>query len=63
MLIHSGFISSSFVSFEKQGWIHSNPVADGWAGAVVQKPLQIQKGYVTDMAMCRVACPRLKIIP
>ena len=28
---------------EKQGRIHSNTVADGWAGAVMQKPLEIQK--------------------
>ena len=28
---------------KKQGWIHSNPVADSWAGAVMQKPLAIQK--------------------
>ena len=27
----------------KQGRIHSNPVADGWAGAVMQKPLGIKK--------------------
>ena len=27
----------------KQGWIHGNPVADGWAGAVMRKPLGIQK--------------------
>ena len=27
----------------QQGWIHDNPVADGWAGAVMQKPLVIQK--------------------
>ena len=27
----------------KQGRIHENPVADGWAGAVMQKPLGIQK--------------------
>ena len=27
----------------KQGWIHGNPVADGRAGAVMQKPLGIQK--------------------
>ena len=32
----------------KQGRIHGNPVADGWAGAVVRKPLRIQKGYGTD---------------
>ena len=32
------------VSFSlKQGWIHGNPVADGWAGAVMRKPLGIQK--------------------
>ena len=27
----------------QQGRIHGNPVADGWAGAVVRKPLVIQK--------------------
>ena len=27
----------------KQGRTHVNPVADGWAGAVLQKPLGIQK--------------------
>ena len=27
----------------KQGRIHGNPVADGWARAVMQKPLGIQK--------------------
>ena len=27
----------------KQGRIHSNPVADGWAGAVMRKPLGTQK--------------------
>ena len=26
----------------KQGRIHGNPVADGWAGAVMRKPLGIQ---------------------
>ena len=54
---------------KKQGRIHGNPVADGWAGAVMQKPLGIQKcdgstdrptDLPTDMARCRVACPRLK---
>ena len=25
----------------KQGWIHGNPVADNWAGAVMQKTLGI----------------------
>ena len=53
----------------KQGRIHGNPVADGRAGAVMRKPLEIQKcdgrtdqpNYrPTDMARCRVACPRLK---
>ena len=29
----------------KQGRIHGNPVADGWAGAVMRKPLGIQKCY------------------
>ena len=55
---------------EKQGRIHGNPVADGWAGAVMRKPLGIQKcdgrtdeptyRLPTDTARCRVACPRLK---
>ena len=27
----------------KQGRIHGNPVADGWAGAVLQKTFGIQK--------------------
>ena len=27
----------------KQGRIHGNPVADDWAGAVMRKPLEIQK--------------------
>ena len=27
----------------KQGRTHGNPVADGWAGAVMRKPLGIQK--------------------
>ena len=29
----------------KQSWIHSNPVADGWAGAVLQNSVGI---YVMD---------------
>ena len=28
----------------QQGRIHGNPVADGWAGAVMRKPLAIQFG-------------------
>ena len=45
--------------------MHGNPVADGWAGAVMQKTLGIQKcdrhtDLPTDTARCRVACPRLK---
>ena len=35
--------TKSMISFLKQGRIHGNPVADGWAGAVMQKPLGIQK--------------------
>ena len=30
-------------SLTEQGRIHGNTVADGWAGAVVRKPLVIQK--------------------
>ena len=32
-------------TIRKQGRIHGNPVADGWAGAVMQKPLAIQNCY------------------
>ena len=54
----------------KQGRIHGNPVADGWAGAVMQKPLAIleifwtdrRTNLPTDTASSRVACPQLKII-
>ena len=43
----------------KQGQIYSGPVADSWAGAVMQKPFRIQKcdgstDGPTDMAGCRV---------
>ena len=31
------------VSMSQQGPIHGNPVEDGWAGAVPQKPLGIRK--------------------
>ena len=31
----------------KQGWLHGNPVADKWAGAVMQNLLSIQKYYET----------------
>ena len=30
----------------KQGRIHSNPVADGWAGAVLRKPLGVKQGRI-----------------
>ena len=30
---------------KKQGRIHGNPVADSWAGAVMRKPLAIQKYF------------------
>ena len=48
--------------FTKQGRIHGNPVADGWAGAVMRKPLELQKcdgptdirtDIPTDTARCR----------
>ena len=29
----------------KQGQIHGDPVADGWTGAVMRKPLAIQKYF------------------
>ena len=51
------------------GRIHSNPVADVWAGTVMRKPLGIKKcdlptyrptDLPNDTASSRVACPRLK---
>ena len=52
---------------KKQGRIHSNPVADGWAGEIMRKPLGIQKCDLptygrTDLPTRQgvVACPRLK---
>ena len=33
---------------QEQGRIHGNPVADGCAGAVMQKPLAILEIFVTD---------------
>ena len=35
--------SCNFFFISKQGQIHGNPVADGWAGAVMRKLLSIQK--------------------
>ena len=54
-------------SQSKQGRIQGNTVADGWAGAVVRKPLGIQKCDVptfrpTDTASSGVACLRLKMV-
>ena len=61
----------------EQGRIHGNPVADGWAGAVMQKyprnskmwqmdgptdgPTDLPTDLPTNTARCRAACPRLKI--
>ena len=64
------WIFDQFTALSKQGRIHGNPVADGWAGAVMRKPLAIQKcdrqtngrtDRPTNRAWCRVACPRLKM--
>ena len=35
-------------SLYKQGRIHGNPVADGWAGAVIQRPIASLEIFVTD---------------
>ena len=57
--------SFSFTFNLSQHETRPNPVADGWTGAVMQKPLGIQKCYrptnlPTDTGRCRVACLRLK---
>ena len=56
-------------SLTEQGRTHGNTVADGWAGAVMQKKkkktLGIQKCYGGTTRQghprCRVACPRFNI--
>ena len=38
----------------QQGRIHGNPVADGWAGVVMRKPLAIQRSDgPTETERCR----------
>ena len=48
----------------KQGRIHGNPVADGWAEAVMRKSLTIlqifQMDGPTNTSRCRDMCPRLE---
>ena len=51
----------------KQGLIHGKTVADGWARAVMQKPVEIQNNFVltyqpTNTARRRVACPQIKML-
>ena len=38
-------LSSLVTLLKKRGRIHDRTVADSWAGAVMQKPLAIQKCY------------------
>ena len=38
-----GHYNNESITDNEQGRIHGNPVADGWAGAIMQKPLGIQK--------------------
>ena len=46
----------------RQGRIHGNPVADGWAGAVMQKPLgQLGRDEVGDFTDSVVKLPTLVI--
>ena len=41
----------------KPGWIHGKTVADGWTGAVMQKPLAIQKcDWRTDRRTDTASC-------
>ena len=40
-----GYLSRMWGGQKKRGRIHRNPIADGWAGAAMQKPLAIQKVY------------------
>ena len=46
----------------EQGRIHGNPVADGWAGAVMRKSFGIQEcDGPTDIPTDTARCPKLKI--
>ena len=42
LLSYDSWWPQNWVMHEKQGRIHGNPIADGWAGAVMRKPLGIQ---------------------
>ena len=61
----STFLVAAIKIEKQQGRIHDNPVADGWAGAVIKKPLAILEIFRTDQrtngptdtARCRVAGP------
>ena len=43
MNVAADFPGKKVIGVRKQGRIRGNPVADGWAGAVMQKTLGIQK--------------------
>ena len=49
----------------KQGRIHGNPVAEGWAGAKNRSEFKDvtdrSPDLPTDTARCRIPCPRLKM--
>ena len=57
-------VRETFEPSSKQDPIHGNPVADGWTGALMRKPLRIQKcdGPTDRWTYLQgvVACPRLK---
>ena len=56
-------IKSAWGANYKQGRIHGSPVMDGWAGAVMRKPLGIQKCDGPTDRLTRqdvVACPEVK---
>ena len=46
MNVAADFPGKKVIRVRKQGRIRGNPVADGWAGAVMQKPLGIQKKVI-----------------
>ena len=47
----------------KQGRIHGKTVADGWAGAVMQKPLAIQKSLLLTYRPTDIPTYRLTDLP
>ena len=45
---------------QKKGQIHGNPVADGWAGTVMQKNVRNSTKFITDLPTYRPTRQRVE---